>query len=291
VAAKIISGKEISALVRADLRKEVDQLKAQGTTPGLAVILVGEDPASQTYVKNKEKACLELGIHSEVYRVPKDTTQEQVLKMVSDLNGRPEIHGVLVQLPLPDHIEENAVIHEIKPEKDVDGFTPVNVGNLLIGGECFVPCTPNGIMELLDRAGVQLKGKTAVVVGRSNIVGKPVAILLLQRHATVTICHSRTADLPGVCRTADVLIVAVGKPEMVKGDWVKEGAVVIDVGVNRVGDKLVGDVEFETAKERASAITPVPGGVGPMTITMLMKNTIAAARRAARAKCGCGCCN
>jgi len=183
------------------------------------------------------------------------------------------------------------VIHEIKLEKDVDGFTPVNVGNLLIGGECFVPCTPNGIMELLDRTGVQLKGKTAVVVGRSNIVGKPVAILLLQRHATVTICHSRTADLPGVCRTADVLIVAVGKPEMVKGDWVKEGAVVIDVGVNRVGDKLVGDVEFETAKERASAITPVPGGVGPMTITMLMKNTIAAARRAARAKCGCGCCN
>jgi methylenetetrahydrofolate dehydrogenase (NADP+)/methenyltetrahydrofolate cyclohydrolase len=291
VAAKIISGKEISALVRADLKKEVDQLKAQGTTPGLAVILVGEDPASQTYVKNKEKACLELGIHSEVYRVPKDTTQEQVLKMVSDLNGRPEIHGILVQLPLPDHIEENAVIHEIKLEKDVDGFTPVNVGNLLIGGECFVPCTPNGIMELLDRTGVQLKGKTAVVVGRSNIVGKPVAILLLQRHATVTICHSRTADLPGVCRTADVLIVAVGKPEMVKGDWVKEGAVVIDVGVNRVGDKLVGDVEFETAKERASAITPVPGGVGPMTITMLMKNTIAAARRAARAKCGCGCCN
>jgi len=291
VAAKIISGKEISALVRADLKKEVDQLKAQGTTPGLAVILVGEDPASQTYVKNKEKACLELGIHSEVYRVPKDTTQERVLKMVSDLNGRPEIHGVLVQLPLPDHIEENAVIHEIKLEKDVDGFTPVNVGNLLIGGECFVPCTPNGIMELLDRTGVQLKGKTAVVVGRSNIVGKPVAILLLQRHATVTICHSRTADLPGVCRTADVLIVAVGKPEMVKGDWVKEGAVVIDVGVNRVGDKLVGDVEFETAKERASAITPVPGGVGPMTITMLMKNTIAAARRAARAKCGCGCCN
>lgn len=291
MAAKIISGKEISALVRADLKKEVDQLKAQGTTPGLAVILVGEDPASQTYVKNKEKACLELGIHSEVYRVPKDTTQEQVLKMVSDLNGRPEIHGILVQLPLPDHIEENAVIHEIKLEKDVDGFTPVNVGNLLIGGECFVPCTPNGIMELLDRTGVQLKGKTAVVVGRSNIVGKPVAILLLQRHATVTICHSRTADLPGVCRTADVLIVAVGKPEMVKGDWVKEGAVVIDVGVNRVGDKLVGDVEFETAKERASAITPVPGGVGPMTITMLMKNTIAAARRAARAKCGCGCCN
>jgi len=291
VAAKIISGKEIGALVRADLKKEVDQLKAQGTTPGLAVILVGEDPASQTYVKNKEKACLELGIHSEVYRVPRDTTQEQVLKMVRDLNGRPEIHGVLVQLPLPDHIEENAVIHEIKPEKDVDGFTPVNVGNLLIGGECFVPCTPNGIMELLDRAGVQLKGKTAVVVGRSNIVGKPVAILLLQRHATVTICHSRTADLPGVCRTADVLIVAVGKPQMVKGDWVKEGAVVIDVGVNRVGDKLVGDVEFETAKERASAITPVPGGVGPMTITMLMKNTIAAARRAARAKCGCGCCN
>lgn len=291
MAAKIISGKEISALVRADLKKEVDQLKAQGTTPGLAVILVGEDPASQTYVKNKEKACLELGIHSEVYRVPKDTTQERVLKMVSDLNGRPEIHGVLVQLPLPDHIEENAVIHEIKLEKDVDGFTPVNVGNLLIGGECFVPCTPNGIMELLDRTGVQLKGKTAVVVGRSNIVGKPVAILLLQRHATVTICHSRTADLPGVCRTADVLIVAVGKPEMVKGDWVKEGAVVIDVGVNRVGDKLVGDVEFETAKERASAITPVPGGVGPMTITMLMKNTIAAARRAARAKCGCGCCN
>lgn len=277
--AKIIDGRAIGALVRQDLKLEIEELVAAGVRPGLAVILVGEDPASQSYVKNKERTSIELGIHSEVYRLPASTTQDELLRRVAELNSRPEIHGILVQLPLPDHINEQAVIHSIAVEKDVDGFHPINVGNLLIGAPCYVPCTPNGVMEMLDRTGVDLKGKKVAVVGRSNIVGKPVALLLLSRHATVTICHSRTVDLPAVIGSADVLVVAVGKPEMVKGAWVKEGAVVIDVGVNRVGKKLVGDVEFEAAAERASAITPVPGGVGPMTITMLMKNTIESARR------------
>jgi len=248
--------------------------------PGLAVVLVGENPASQTYVNNKEKTSKKLGFYSEVHRLPADTSQQELMALIDKLNKDDKINGILVQLPLPDHIDEKAVTDAILPEKDVDGFHPINVGNLLIGEDCYIPCTPHGVIKMLDYIGYELKGKRAVVVGRSNIVGKPVALLLLQRHATVTICHSRTQDLPGVCREADVLVVAVGRPEMVKGDWIKPGAVVIDVGINRLDDKLVGDVEFETAKEVAGYITPVPGGVGPMTITMLMVNTLESFKRA-----------
>ncbi len=279
--AKIISGKEVSASIRQELAERVAELKEKhGLVPGLGVILVGDDPASHSYVKGKEKAAGQVGIYSEVLRVPASTTEAEVLKMVEDFNKNPKIHGILVQLPLPDHIDENKVIFAIDPKKDVDGFHPVNIGRLHIGEECFIPCTPNGIMELLDRTGVELKGKNATVVGRSNIVGKPVAMLLLSRHATVTICHSRTTDLAGECRRADVLVAAVGRPRMITADMIKPGAVVIDVGVNRIeGGKLVGDVDFDAALEVASAITPVPGGVGPMTITMLMKNTVLAAER------------
>lgn len=277
MAAKIIDGKAISAQIREEIAEEIQKLKAEtGKVPGLAVILVGDNPASQTYVKNKEKASQDLGMYSEVYRLPKETSQDELLKLVEKLNDKPDIHGILVQLPLPDQIDSQAVIHAINPDKDVDGFHPVNVGNLLIGAPCFVPCTPNGIIELLERSGVEIKGANAVVVGRSNIVGKPVAILLLQRHATVTWCHTRTKDLAGECRRADILVVAAGRPKTVTGDMIKEGAVVIDVGVNRVDGKLVGDVDYESCLEKASQITPVPGGVGPMTITMLMKNTIQA---------------
>ncbi len=276
--AKIIDGKAIAEEIRAEFVEEVKKIQSEkGITPGLAVILVGQDPASKTYVRNKERACQNVGIYSEVHRLPEETSQDEVLGLIRKLNQDPKIHGILVQLPLPDHIDETACINAIVPEKDVDGFHPINVGKLMIGEKCFVPCTPAGVIELLDRVGVELKGKEACVVGRSNIVGKPVSLLLLQRHATVTICHSRTRNLGEVTRRADVLVVAVGKPEMIKGDMVKEGAVVIDVGVNAVDGKLVGDVEFATAFERASAITPVPGGVGPMTITMLLKNTIQAA--------------
>jgi methylenetetrahydrofolate dehydrogenase (NADP+)/methenyltetrahydrofolate cyclohydrolase len=281
MAAKVISGKEVSASLRQELAERVAELKARhGLVPGLGVILVGDDPASHSYVRGKEKAADQVGIYSEVLRVPASTTEAEVLKMVQDFNENPKIHGILVQLPLPDHIDENKVIFAIDPEKDVDGFHPVNIGRLHIGEEGFIPCTPNGIMELLDRTGVELKGKNATVVGRSNIVGKPVAMLLLSRHATVTICHSRTTDLAGECRRADVLVAAVGRPRMITADMIKPGAVVIDVGVNRIeGGKLVGDVDFDGALEVASAITPVPGGVGPMTITMLMKNTVLAAER------------
>ncbi len=277
MAAKLIDGKAISAQIRGDLARKVNEIKAQkGITPGLAVILVGDNPASQTYVRNKHKSCQEIGVYSEVHRLPGDTAQAEVLALVERLNQDPKIHGILVQLPLPDHIDEQAVIHAIRPEKDVDGFHPVNVGNLVIGDKAFIPCTPHGIIELIERSGYEIKGKHAVVVGRSNIVGKPVAILLLQRHATVTICHSRTRDLPSITRQADILVAAVGRPEMITGDMIKDGAVVIDVGINRVGDRLVGDVHFESAREKAAAITPVPGGVGPMTITMLLKNTVEA---------------
>ncbi len=227
----------------------------------------------------KHKACDDTGVCSFKYELPGDTSQAELLGLVAELNVSPEVHGILVQLPLPDHIDEEAVIEAIDPAKDVDGFHPENVGRMLIGQETFLPCTPHGCMELLDEAGVDLEGKEAVVVGRSNIVGKPVAILLLQQNATVTVCHSRTRDLAEVVGRADVLVVGVGVPEMVKGDWVKEGAVVIDVGVNRTEDGLVGDVEYEAAAARASAITPVPGGVGPMTITMLLENTVESARR------------
>ena len=279
--ATIIDGKQVQASIREELAKKVQELKAKhGLTPGIGVILVGEDPASQSYVKSKEKTANELGYYSKTIRVPVETTEAEVLKLVGEFNKDPQIHGILVQLPLPPHINENAIIFAIDPKKDVDGFHPVNIGKLHMGEECFVPCTPAGVMELLKRTGVELKGKNAVVVGRSNLVGKPVSMLLLAQHATVTICHSRTKDLAAECRRADVLVAAVGKAKMITADMIKPGAVVIDVGVNRVeGGKLVGDVDFEGAVNVASAITPVPGGVGPMTIGMLMKNTFLAAER------------
>ncbi len=279
--ATIIDGKQVQASIREELAKKVQELKAKhGLTPGIGVILVGEDPASQSYVKSKEKTANELGYYSKTIRVPVETTEAEVLRLVGEFNKDPQIHGILVQLPLPPHINENSIIFAIDPKKDVDGFHPVNIGKLHMGEECFVPCTPAGVMELLKRTGVELKGKNAVVVGRSNLVGKPVSMLLLAQHATVTICHSRTKDLAAECRRADVLVAAVGKAKMITADMIKPGAVVIDVGVNRVeGGKLVGDVDFEGAVNVASAITPVPGGVGPMTIGMLMKNTFLAAER------------
>lgn len=292
--AKIIDGKAIAAQMEEEMKVEVAELTASGTQPGLAVVLVGEDPASKVYVGRKEKSCERLGIKSFGYKLPAETTEEEVLKLIDELNAREDVHGILVQLPLPKHIDSKKVLIRIDRSKDVDGFHPLNVGCLFVDQSPLPPCTPAGIMELLARTGVELEGKTAVVVGRSNIVGKPVAMMLLKENATVTICHSRTKDLPGVCRSADVLVAAVGRPEMIKGDWIKPGAVVIDVGVNRLEDgKLVGDVEFAAASERASAITPVPGGVGPMTIAMLMKNTICAAKNAHTLKnsaaCGGGC--
>ncbi|MEW5932293.1 MAG: bifunctional methylenetetrahydrofolate dehydrogenase/methenyltetrahydrofolate cyclohydrolase FolD [Bacillota bacterium] len=281
MSARIIDGKAVAEEVRAGVREEVARLKQQGILPGLAVILVGDDPASKTYVRNKERASKDAGIHSEVYRLPADTPEHEVLRLIGELNARPEISGILLQHPVPGHIDERRCFDAISPEKDVDGFHPVNQGRLLIGEKCFVPCTPRGILHLLDHTGVELKGKRAVVVGRSNIVGKPVALLLLSRHATVTICHSRTHDLAAETRAADVLVVAIGKARAVRGDMIKPGAVVIDVGVNPEDGKLVGDVDFESAVEVASAITPVPGGVGPMTIAMLLQNTVEAARRQA----------
>ncbi|MDI6893392.1 MAG: bifunctional methylenetetrahydrofolate dehydrogenase/methenyltetrahydrofolate cyclohydrolase FolD [Bacillota bacterium] len=281
MSARIIDGKAVAEAARAEVRAEVAGLKERGILPGLAVILVGEDPASKTYVRNKERACKDAGIHSEVYRLPADTPEHEVLRLIGELNARPEISGILLQHPVPGHIDERRCFDAISPEKDVDGFHPVNQGRLLIGERCFVPCTPQGILHLLEHTGVDLKGKRAVVVGRSNIVGKPVALLLLSRHATVTICHSRTQDLGAETRAADVLVVAVGKARAVRGDMIKPGAVVIDVGVNPEDGKLVGDVDFESAVDVASAITPVPGGVGPMTIAMLLKNTVEAARRQA----------
>ncbi len=280
MAAQILDGKKIAAEVREDIKKEVEALKSKGITPGLAVVLVGEDPASQVYVNNKHKSCGEVGMYSEVHRLPKDTPEDELLALIDKLNKDDKIHGILVQLPLPDHINEKAVIDSIALDKDVDGFGPSNVGNLVIGDDCFYPCTPHGCMVMLKRTGIELKGKKAVVVGRSNIVGKPVAMMLLAEHCTVTICHSRTKDLAKECREADILVAAVGRPEMITGDMIKEGAVVIDVGINRLPDgRLVGDVHFDSAKEVAGWITPVPGGVGPMTITMLLLNTVEAAKR------------
>ncbi len=274
----ILDGKQIAKDIREELRKEVAELKEKtGRVPGLAVVLVGEDPASATYVRMKGKACEQAGFLSRTHRLSETTSQRELLDLVNELNEDDEIHGILVQLPLPDGLDDQEVLKAINPEKDVDGFHPLNVGRLMTGDPYFVPCTPRGVIELLDRGNVEIKGKKAVVVGRSNIVGKPAALLLLQRHATVTICHSRTQDLPGVVREADIVVAAVGRPEMVRGDWIKEGAVVIDVGVNRVGEKkLVGDVAFDEAKDVASLITPVPGGVGPMTIAMLLQNTLEA---------------
>lgn len=282
---KIIDGKAIAARIRQEIALEVERLKKDGTTPGLAVVLVGEDPASRVYVSMKEKACAQAGIYSAEHKLPADTTESALLALVDELNRDRRIDGILVQLPLPKQINESKVLEAISPAKDVDGFHPYNVGRLVTGNPLFQPCTPYGVMKMLEDAGVDLNGKEVVVVGRSNIVGKPVALMCLAQHATVTLCHSRTRDLPEQVRRADVVIAAVGRPEMIKGDWIKEGAVVIDVGMNRVGEKkLVGDVEFAAASERAAAITPVPGGVGPMTITMLLYNTVESAKRRASAK-------
>jgi methylenetetrahydrofolate dehydrogenase (NADP+)/methenyltetrahydrofolate cyclohydrolase len=282
--ASLIDGKAIGAAVRAEVKERAAELIARtGIRPCLAAVLVGEDPASAVYVRNKGKACIEAGMLSRQINLPATTSENELLELVGQLNADDAVHGILVQLPLPDQIDESRVIETISPDKDVDGFHPVNAGRLLIGKPGFVPCTPLGILKLLDYEKIELKGKHAVVVGRSNIVGKPVAILLLSRHATVTICHSRTQDLPGVVRTADVVIAAVGKAEMVRGSWIRPGAVVVDVGINRRPDgRLVGDVAFEEARAVAGKITPVPGGVGPMTIAMLLHNTLeAAVRRAA----------
>jgi methylenetetrahydrofolate dehydrogenase (NADP+) / methenyltetrahydrofolate cyclohydrolase len=281
MAAQIIDGKAISQQVKDEVALEVAKLKEQGVTPGLAVILVGDDPASNVYVSNKERTAKELGMHSVLHRLPATSTQAEVEALVDQLNADPAIHGILVQSPLPKGLDEETIFRRVLPYKDVDGFHPENVGKLWLGDEALVACTPAGCMVLLEKMGVDLKGKKAVVVGRSNIVGKPMAALLLAKHATVTICHSRTADLPAVCREADILVAAVGRLQMIKGDWVKPGAIVIDVGINPVPgtkSKIRGDVDFDSAAEVAGAITPVPGGVGPMTIAMLMSNTVKAAR-------------
>lgn len=285
MAAHIIDGKAIAAKVRGRIAGQVEALKAQGVTPGLAVVLVGEDPASKVYVGMKKKMCIELGMYSADYELPADTSETRLLELIAQLNADERIHGILVQLPLPAHIDTDQVLEAISPMKDADGFHPYNVGRLATGKPTFQPCTPYGVMVMLEEIGYDLTGKEVVVVGRSNIVGKPVALMCLARHATVTICHSRTSDLAEVVRRADVVIAAVGKAEMVKGDWIKPGAVVIDVGINRVGEKkLVGDVEYAAAAERASAITPVPGGVGPMTIAMLLQNTLESAQRSLQGK-------
>ena len=289
--ARIISGKEIADAIRTELATDVEQLKAQGVTPGLTVVLVGEDPASQSYVRMKGKACEKLGMNSETITMPAETSEDELLAVVERLNTDETVHGILVQLPLPDQIDAQRILLAIRPDKDVDGFHPVNVGKVSVGDPSgFPPCTPYGIQQMLVRSGVEISGAHAVIIGRSNIVGRPMASLLLHKgqggNATVTVCHSRTKDLPAIARQADILIAAIGSPEFVKGDWVKPGATVIDVGSNRVDDpstekgyRWVGDVEFDAAKEVASAITPVPGGVGPMTITMLLYNTVQAARQ------------
>jgi len=275
---QLIDGKALAAQMREQMAARVTQLTEAGVTPGLAVVLVGEDPASRVYVSMKEKACAATGIFSDEHKLPEQTTQEELLQLVEQLNNDPRIDGILVQLPLPSHIDEDCILNAISPLKDVDGFHPFNVGCLATGNPTFRSCTPYGVMKMLESINYDLNGKEVVVVGRSNIVGKPIALMCLAENATVTICHSRTRDLAAHVGRADVVIAAVGKPEMIKGEWIKEGAVVIDVGINRVADnKLVGDVEFDSAAEKASYITPVPGGVGPMTITMLLFNTIQSA--------------
>ncbi len=290
--AQIISGTEIAKQIREELKEEIAELKEKhNLTPGLATVLVGEDPASQVYVGQKEKTSQALDIYSERHDLPADTSEEELLALVDKLNKDPKIHGILVQLPLPKHIDTTKALYAIDPKKDVDGFHPVNVGKLMIGEPDYLPCTPHGIQQLLIRSGTKIEGAEVVVVGRSNIVGKPIANILLQKkdgaNATVTICHTRTKDMAFHTRRADILIVAAGKPKAITADMVKEGAVVIDVGVNRIGKTaegkaiLCGDVDFEAVKEKAKAITPVPGGVGPMTITMLMLNTVRAAKLAA----------
>lgn len=275
----IMDGKTIAEKVRGNIKKEVARLKHKGVAPGLAVIIVGDDPASRIYVNNKKKACDKALIHSEEYALSENTTQESLIDLIKVLNGKEDIHGILVQLPLPDHIDESAVINAIDPKKDVDAFHAVNVGKIMIGEYDFLPCTPAGIMELLKTYHIDPCGKGCVVVGRSNIVGKPMAMLLLHKNGTVTICHSKTNNLREVCKTADILVSAVGKPKFITEDMVKKGAIVIDVGMNHdENGKLCGDVDFDNLLDKVSYITPVPGGVGPMTITMLLKNTVTAAK-------------
>ena len=287
--AQIISGNEVAKSIRVEIKAEVAKMKAKGIEPGLVVIIVGEDAASQVYVRKKGEACNELGICSETIRLPATTKEDELLNLIDKYNKDPKFDGILVQLPLPKHISEEKVLVRIDPGKDVDGFHPINVGKMVVGSDCYLPCTPHGIQELLVRSGNDPAGKHVVVLGRSNIVGKPVACILIQKakgaDATVTICHSRTKNLAEITRQADILIAAIGSPQFVKADMVKDGVVVIDVGVNRISDpaakggcRLVGDVDFEPVKAKAKAITPVPGGVGPMTITMLMKNTVHAAK-------------
>lgn len=276
---RTIDGKAISAAVKEAVKAEVAQLKEKGITTGLAVIIVGEDPASKVYVANKKKACEALGMISREYALPENTTEDELISLIEKLNSDKEINGILCQLPLPKHINEKKVIDSIIPEKDVDAFHPQNVGKIMIGDYDFVPCTPAGIMEMLKYENIDVSGKRCVVIGRSNIVGKPMAMLLLHKNGTVTVCHSKTENLKEICREADILVAAVGRANFVTADMVKEGAVVIDVGMNRVNGKLCGDVDFDSVKDKTSAITPVPGGVGPMTIAMLMKNTLTAAKK------------
>ncbi|MBW8034615.1 MAG: bifunctional methylenetetrahydrofolate dehydrogenase/methenyltetrahydrofolate cyclohydrolase FolD [Planctomycetes bacterium] len=295
MAATIIDGKQVAADMRAELKDKVAKLKEEGIVPGLAVVLVGDDPASRSYVTAKERACEELGIFSDDNRLAEDTSQEDLMALVDKLNNDAKINGILVQLPLPKHLNESEVLLAIDPNKDVDGFHPINVGKMVVGEDAFLPCTPHGIIHLLKRSGVELSGAEVVVVGRSNIVGKPIANMLIQKNdmgnATVTVCHTRTKDLASHTKRADIIIAAAGRPNTVTADMVKDGVVVIDVGVNRVEDatkkkgyRLVGDVDFEGVKEKASLITPVPGGVGPMTITMLLYNTVESAEKAAKSK-------
>ena len=278
IMAKLLMGKEVSQRIKDEIKEEVQKLKKQGINPGLAVIIVGDDPASRVYVNNKKKACEYCGILSEEYALSADTTQDELLDLIEKLNNNEHISGILCQLPLPKHIDEQAVINAINPQKDVDAFHPVNVGKIMTGDYDFVPCTPAGVMELIKESGIDVTGKECVIVGRSNIVGKPMSMLLLHKNGTVTVCHSKTVNLKEKVKRADILVAAVGKPNFITGDMIKEGAVVIDVGINRIAPKkLVGDVDFESAQQVAAAITPVPGGVGPMTIAMLMKNTVKAA--------------
>lgn len=290
--ATIIDGKQVAADIRAELKAEVATLKAKGIVPGLGVILVGDDPASNSYVTAKERTCEELGIYSDDNRLPTDTSQDELMALIGKMNADPRINGILVQLPLPKHMNESEVLFAIDPDKDVDGFHPVSVGKMVVGEKAFLSCTPHGVLHLLIRSGVKIDGAHVVIVGRSNIVGKPLANMLIQKsptgNATVTVCHTRTKDLAWHTRQADILVAAAGRPNTITADMVKDGAVVIDVGVNRIEDagkksgyRLVGDVDFEAVKQKASLITPVPGGVGPMTITMLMVNTVLSAKRAA----------
>ncbi len=284
MSAQIIDGKSLALKLRAEMAEEVALLRRNsGLTPGLAAVLVGDDPASAVYVKNKKIACEKAGFYPQEHRLPASTSQNALLELITQLNHDDRIHGILVQLPLPDHIESREILRAVSPDKDADGFHPLNVGGLVEGNPTFVPCTPKGVIHMIDSVGFEFAGKRAVVIGRSNIVGKPVALLLLHRHATVTICHSRTKDLGQIVREADIVIAAIGRPKFVTKDMVKEGALVIDVGINRLGDgALVGDVDFHPVQERAGWITPVPGGVGPMTIAMLLQNTLESAKRLAQ---------